>query len=1299
VLLNATTRRDVSDNVVCVIGVGQDITERKQAEQEKTRVAKELQTFIDTANAPIFGIDAQGRINEWNNKSAEITGFSSQEVVGRDLVQDFITEEYQGSVKEVFDNALKGREAANFEFPLYTKDKRRVDVLLNATTRRDVSGVVVGVIGVGQDITERKQVEIEKTRVAQELQTFIDTANAPIFGIDALGLVNEWNNKAVEITGFSRHEVMGQSLVEVYITDEFRASVKEVLDNAVLGDETSNFEFPLFTRDKRRLEVLLNATSRRDVTGKIVGVIGVGQDITEMRRLMNQEAIFNQAQAANEAKSQFLANMSHEMRTPLNVIMGMSQLILDTALSAEAQKFTEQIMTSSESLLFLINEILDLTKIEAGQLELFVAKFDIRQVVEDAVDSVASRALRKGLEICCYFDPRTATCVNGDPDRLRQIMLNLLSNAIKFTKSGQVYVVVEQEEVTSSHATFRFKVYDSGIGISEKGQKKLFNRFSQVDSSTTREFGGTGLGLAISKEFAQLMNGSMGVNSTPNVGSLFWFTAMFQRRSEDHSAYIIELTEPKPPTVMLVANNETLRNSFLRIIEGIGLNVISVVSTEQMAESDQNFDVVILCPSAAYEEGHSLAASILTDGSTTSKYGDDLKTVWTSLHELLKVKPSVKSIILCPLTQLSQATQFRKVRGCNVVSRPTRMSVLRDALLQAIDMSPVNPVPQIAPETVLHQRNTSDLALFPYELVGTRILVAMLDNAQGMVLKAMLTRDTHQCFMCANMSELAANIKQSPTGWNYDVLFLEQGAHNSKESKDYADLDIVRQVRKVEAAAGIHLLKRLFIVGVVSSMDSEECVECLRAGADTCMPKPIRRTNVTEVMEIRSHTLIQPALEGMSVSKQVREPNSRKVRVLVVDDDNGQRTLLKTMLTKEGYEVDTAEDGDLAVKAAQRVTYQVILMDGFMPNKTGWEATKDIRAEEIARGLDASCRCAIIGVTGATSKEDEAKCFQSGMTDVISKPVKRETLVQKVIKWTQKSEDKALDATAGSELPSVVAAKAISRAAIILDTDRSSRVVLKGILKALGTTADFASSHAECMSLIQSKEIDMVLMNTTMEGFDYITTLDEIRRVHDVHDADLIPIFGISTTADTTALIRVGFTSVIQKPFDRNIVQEIVLKHMHAEEQGPKSGIMAHGASSAAKDDEKDEKELRVLIVEDHWANRRLLEAMLRKQGGSYLMEAVENGLEAVNITGVRQYDLILMDCNMPIMDGWQATEKIRQTEGPNKMTPIIAVTANAMKGDREKCIASGMDDYISKPVERKRLQEVLGKLVHRTSS
>jgi PAS domain S-box-containing protein len=174
-----------------------------------------FQTFIDTANAPIFGIDLQGRVNEWNKKAAEITGFSRDEVLGKSLVQ------VHGfsSIDQVLETALKGEETENYEYALYTKGGRRRDLLLNATTWRDVDGVtIIGVIGVAQDITERKQIENEKARVALELQTFIDTANAPIFGIDANGLVNEWNNKSAAITGFSREEVLGKNLVQVQDT-------------------------------------------------------------------------------------------------------------------------------------------------------------------------------------------------------------------------------------------------------------------------------------------------------------------------------------------------------------------------------------------------------------------------------------------------------------------------------------------------------------------------------------------------------------------------------------------------------------------------------------------------------------------------------------------------------------------------------------------------------------------------------------------------------------------------------------------------------------------------------------------------------------------------------------------------------------------------------------------------------------------------------------------------------------------------------------------------------------------------
>ena len=258
-------------------------------------------------------------------------------------------------------------------------------------------------------------------------------------------------------------------------------------------------------------------------------------------------------------------------------------------------------------------------------------------MVEDAVESVASNAFCKGLEIFSYVDPHCASCVHGDSDRLRQIVLNLLSNAIKFTKIGQVYVCVNQDELTATHATLRFNVYDSGIGIAETDQKKLFHRFSQVDSSITREFGGTGLGLAISKEFVELMNGTFGVESNLNEGSLFFFTAMFQIRPEFSSTpAITEVLSPnKQQTVLLVSNNEKLRNNFVSVLEGMGLKVMSVLSTEQMTEMEIDLDCVLFCPSVTCNQG-------------------DWPLVWASIQEFLKEKQPFKRIILCPIHQLKQ---------------------------------------------------------------------------------------------------------------------------------------------------------------------------------------------------------------------------------------------------------------------------------------------------------------------------------------------------------------------------------------------------------------------------------------------------------------------------------------------------------------------------------------------------------------------------------------------------------------------------------------------------------------------
>ena len=249
------------------------------------RVVLDLRLLIDTANAPIFGIDKQGRVNEWNLKAAAIVGYESDEVMGRNLVEDFVSPEYREAVKGVLDDALQGHDTANFEFSLFTKTGGRVDVLLNATPRRDVNGAVTGMVGVGQNITDRKTAEGELKRAVLDLRMLIDTANAPIFGIDHKGLVNEWNLKAAEIVGYEKDEVMGRDLVEDFVSPEYRQAVKGVLDDALQGRDTSSFEFPLFTKRGGRVDVLLNATPRRDVKGAITGMVGVGHDVTEVNPL------------------------------------------------------------------------------------------------------------------------------------------------------------------------------------------------------------------------------------------------------------------------------------------------------------------------------------------------------------------------------------------------------------------------------------------------------------------------------------------------------------------------------------------------------------------------------------------------------------------------------------------------------------------------------------------------------------------------------------------------------------------------------------------------------------------------------------------------------------------------------------------------------------------------------------------------------------------------------------------------------------------------------------------------------
>jgi PAS domain S-box-containing protein len=288
ILLNATPRRNEKGVVTGVVGVGQDITLLREAMNETSRVADDLTRLIDTANAPIFGIDIAGRVTVWNQKAAALSGWKEEEAVGKPLVESFIPADYREEVDRVLTMALAGTETANYEFPLFTKDNRRRDILLNATTRRGADGSITGVIGVGQDITELQSITADKARIADDLSRLIETANAPIFGVNVEGRVTEWNRKAAELSGHSTEETMDRPLVEDFISPENKEKVQAVLTQACNGVETANFEFPLVTKSGAHIDILLNATTRTDAHGNINGVVGVGQDITILRQAMNE---------------------------------------------------------------------------------------------------------------------------------------------------------------------------------------------------------------------------------------------------------------------------------------------------------------------------------------------------------------------------------------------------------------------------------------------------------------------------------------------------------------------------------------------------------------------------------------------------------------------------------------------------------------------------------------------------------------------------------------------------------------------------------------------------------------------------------------------------------------------------------------------------------------------------------------------------------------------------------------------------------------------------------------------------
>jgi len=511
--------------------------------QEALLKAGALQRAIfNSANFSSIATDAKGVIQIFNVGAERMLGYAAAEVMNKITPADIsdpqevvarakaLSAELETAIAPGFEalvfKASRGIEDI-YELTYIRKDGSRFPAVVSVTALRDAQGGIIGYLLIGTDNTARKQIEAEQKLLSQRLRdhqfytrSLFESNIDALMTTDPYGIIADVNKQMEALTGCTRDELIGAPFKN-YFTDPERAQA--AISLVLTVKQVTNYELTARDRNAKETVVSYNATTLYDRDRKLQGVFAAARDITERKQYEKslREAT-HKAEQANRAKSEFLANMSHEIRTPMNAVIGLSYLLGQTSLDEQQASLLAKVKLASKSLLVVLNNVLDLSKIEAGELIVERAAFSLGSLLKELTDVMSVQADAKGLTFAIDVPNDLPPALEGDATRLNQILTNLLSNAIKFTERGGVVTLcVHRLAAGEKSVTLRFTVRDTGIGIAPEVQALLFAPFAQADASITRRFGGTGLGLSIVKRLADLLGGEVGLESTPGEGSEF----------------------------------------------------------------------------------------------------------------------------------------------------------------------------------------------------------------------------------------------------------------------------------------------------------------------------------------------------------------------------------------------------------------------------------------------------------------------------------------------------------------------------------------------------------------------------------------------------------------------------------------------------------------------------------------------------------------------------------------------------------------------------------------------------------